>query len=126
MNPLKANELAQRKCRPCEGGIAPLTRTDAESMLTALSGWHLTPNGKAIRREWRVKDFLTAIDFFQHLATLAEEEGHHPDLHLTGYRQVAVELTTHAIGGLSENDLILAAKINQLPVETYTPPRKQG
>ena len=64
-----------------------------------------------------VKDFPTAIDFFQRVADVANKEDHHPDLHLTGYRKVAIELSTHAIGGLSENDFILAAKIDQLPVE---------
>ena len=60
---------------------------------------------------------MAGIEFFNKVAALAEEEGHHPDLHLEGYRQVAVELWTHAIGGLSENDFILAAKINQLPIQ---------
>ncbi len=60
---------------------------------------------------------MAGVEFFNKVAALAEEEGHHPDLHLEGYRQVAVELWTHAIGGLSENDFILAAKINQIPVQ---------
>jgi 4a-hydroxytetrahydrobiopterin dehydratase len=85
--------------------------------LTGLPGWKRTADGKSIRREWRVKDFATALDFFNRIGRIAEEEDHHPDLHLTGYRNVAVELSTHAIGGLSENDFILAAKIDQLPVE---------
>jgi 4a-hydroxytetrahydrobiopterin dehydratase len=60
---------------------------------------------------------MAAIRFFNEVARVAEEEQHHPDLHLEGYRKVAIELWTHAIGGLSENDFILAAKIDQLPVE---------
>jgi 4a-hydroxytetrahydrobiopterin dehydratase len=79
--------------------------------------WKLTADGKRIRREWRVQDFDTALDFFNRVGKLANEEDHHPDLHLVGYRNVAVELWTHAIGGLSENDFILAAKIDALPVE---------
>jgi len=67
-----------------------------------------------------VKNFMTAIDFFNRVAQLAEDEGHHPDLHLAGYRNVAIELWTHAIGGLSESDFIMAAKINQLPVALKT------
>jgi 4a-hydroxytetrahydrobiopterin dehydratase len=82
--------------------------------------WRLTADGKGIRREWRVKDFATALDFFQRVGQIAEAEDHHPDLHLTGYRNVAIELSTHAIGGLSENDFILAAKIDQLPVALKT------
>ena len=62
-------------------------------------------------------NFMAGVEFFNKVAALAEEEGHHPDLHLEGYRQVAVELWTHAIGGLSENDFILAAKINQIPIQ---------
>jgi 4a-hydroxytetrahydrobiopterin dehydratase len=85
--------------------------------LAALPGWTLSADGKRIRREWRAKDFSTALDFFDRIGEIAEEQDHHPDLHLTGYRNVAVELATHAIGGLSENDFILAAKIDQLPVE---------
>jgi 4a-hydroxytetrahydrobiopterin dehydratase len=77
----------------------------------------LTADGKRIRREWRVKDFVTALDFFQRVGMIAEEEGHHPDLHLSSYRQAAIEIWTHALGGLSENDFILAAKIDKLPVE---------
>jgi 4a-hydroxytetrahydrobiopterin dehydratase len=85
--------------------------------MLALPHWHVTEDGKRIRREWRAQNFLAALDFFQRIGQLAEEEGHHPDLHLTGYRNVAIELWTHAIGGLSENDFILAAKIDRLPVE---------
>lgn len=112
-----SQELAARRCRPCEGGIPPLARSEVDRLLSALPAWQLTADGSAIRRQWRVKDFLTAIDFFQRIARLAEEEDHHPDLHLTGYRNVAVELSTHAVRGLTENDFILAAKIDRLPVE---------
>ena len=111
-----ACELVHKKCKPCEGGVAPLDRREVERLLAALPYWRLAAEGKAIRRDWRVKDFLTAIDFFQRIAQVAEAEDHHPDLHLSGYRNVAVELSTHAIGGLSENDFILAAKIDELPV----------
>jgi 4a-hydroxytetrahydrobiopterin dehydratase len=86
------------------------------SFLQALPDWELTDDGRRIRREWRVKDFQAGLAFFNRIGQLAEDEGHHPDLHLTGYRNVAVELWTHAIGGLSENDFILAAKIDRLPV----------
>src|SRR5262245_39633654 len=111
-----ATELVHKHCAPCEGGVPPLSSAQAKHMLESLSGWKLTADGKSIRREWRVKDFPTALDFFQRIGAVAEKEDHHPDLHLTGYRNVAIELSTHAIGGLSENDFILAAKIDQLPV----------
>ncbi|HEY3965302.1 MAG TPA: 4a-hydroxytetrahydrobiopterin dehydratase [Planctomycetaceae bacterium] len=110
-------DLAQRKCVPCEGGVAPLKRDEALVLLKKLSEWKLTPGGKRIRKEWTVKNFMAGIDFFKHVADVAEAEGHHPDLHLEGYRNVAIEIWTHAIGGLSENDFILAAKIDRLPVK---------
>jgi len=99
---------------PCEGGVPKLTPEQIQQLLHALPQWKLTADGQRIRREWRVKNFLAGLDFFQRVGKLAEEEGHHPDLHLTGYRNVAIEINTHAIGGLSENDFILAAKIDQL------------
>ena len=109
-------DLAARKCKPCEGGVPALSQDEARKLLASVPGWELTPDGKAIRKQWRVFDFPTAIEFFSRVADIAEAEDHHPDLHLTGYRNVSIELTTHAIGGLSENDFILAAKINQVPV----------
>jgi 4a-hydroxytetrahydrobiopterin dehydratase len=112
-----ATDLARKHCAPCEGGIPALSAAEVQEHLGALSGWKLTGDGKRIRREWRVKDFVTALDFFNRIGAVAEAEGHHPDLHLSSYRDVAVELWTHAIGGLSENDFILAARIDQLPVE---------
>lgn len=111
-----AQELARKKCSPCEGGVPPLSTEEARAYLQAVEGWRLAPEGQRIRRQWRAKNFMAAIDFFNKLAELAEREGHHPDLFLEGYRNVTVELTTHAIGGLSENDFILAAKINQVPI----------
>jgi 4a-hydroxytetrahydrobiopterin dehydratase len=112
-----ASELTRKHCVACESGVPPLTPAQVADYLHAVPSWRLTADGKHIRREWRVRDFLTALDFFQRVGQVAEAEDHHPDLHLTGYRQVAIELSTHAIGGLSENDFILAARIDQLPVE---------
>jgi 4a-hydroxytetrahydrobiopterin dehydratase len=111
------SELLRKHCTPCEGGVPAVPAEQVSVLLTSLPGWKLTSDGKRIRREWRVKDFLIGLDFFQRVGRLAEEEGHHPDLHLVGYRNVAIELWTHAIGGLSENDFILAAKIDTLPLE---------
>src|SRR5438105_3542955 len=113
-------ELTEKKCRPCEGGVPPLSAGEVAALLKQVPDWRLTADGQRIRREWRVKDFLTALDFFNRIGVIAEAEDHHPDLHLVGYRNVAVELWTHAIGGLSENDFILAAKIDRLPVTLKT------
>ena len=116
MNAPSASELIGKSCVPCEGGVPPVPHDQAREMLAGLPGWDLTENGQRLRRRWVVKNFLAAIDFFDAISILAEKEGHHPDLHLEGYRNVTVEIWTHAIGGLSENDFILAAKINELPV----------
>ncbi|MBX6315974.1 MAG: 4a-hydroxytetrahydrobiopterin dehydratase [Isosphaeraceae bacterium] len=111
-----AEQLRAKKCVPCEGGVPKLTPEQAQGFLRNLPGWQLVQDGERIRKQWQVKNFMAGIDFFNQVAALAEEEGHHPDLHLVGYRYVTIELWTHAIGGLSENDFILAAKIDQIPV----------
>jgi 4a-hydroxytetrahydrobiopterin dehydratase len=111
-----ATELTKKKCVSCETGAKALTAEQVRDLLPSLTNWKLVNDGKRIRREWRAKDFLTGLDFFQRIAAIAEAEDHHPDLHLSGYRNVAIEIWTHAVGGLTENDFILAAKIDQLPV----------
>ncbi len=111
-----ASAWLQKKCKPCEGGVDPMSPEEAARQIASLDGWRLTHDGQRIRKEWVVENFMAAIDFFNRVAQLAEEEGHHPDLHLVAYRNVAIELWTHAIGGLSENDFIVAAKIDRLPI----------
>jgi 4a-hydroxytetrahydrobiopterin dehydratase len=110
-------ELVKKKCLPCEGGVRPYSVDEAREQLQQLEGWKLTHDGRRIRKDWLVKDFIAGIEFFSRCAQLAESDDHHPDLHIEGYRNVWVELWTHAIGGLSENDFILAAKIDRLPIE---------
>jgi 4a-hydroxytetrahydrobiopterin dehydratase len=118
MNTLTTQELTKKKCVPCEGGVPPLTPGDAQALLASTPLWHITEDGQRIRREYRMKNFTAGIDFFNKIAELAESEGHHPDLHLVGYRSVTIEVWTHAIGGLSENDFIIAAKIDEIPAAT--------
>jgi 4a-hydroxytetrahydrobiopterin dehydratase len=115
-----ATDLTRKHCAPCEGGVPALATEQIRHYLAELPDWKLTSDGRRIRREWRVKNFAAVLDFFNRVGQIAEEEGHHPDLHLVGYRNAAIELWTHAIGGLSENDFILAAKIDQLPVALKT------
>ena len=117
-----ADQLINKKCLPCEGGVDPCTLPEANRQLQQLPGWYLTHDGQRIRKDWKVGNFLAGMHFFNEVAQVAEEDGHHPDLHIEGYRNVAIELWTHAIGGLSENDFILAAKIDQLPVELQPSP----
>jgi len=111
------DELADRKCVPCEGGVPKYSQSEANEQINQLSGWRLTHDGQRIRRDWTVKDFLAGLEFFNAVAQLAESEDHHPDLHLEGYRNLWIEIWTHSVGGLSENDFILAAKIDRLPVK---------
>ncbi len=109
--------LVGKKCKPCEGGVEPCTLVEAGEQLGELSGWYLTHEGQRIRKDWTVQNFMAGMSFFYRVAEVAEDDGHHPDLHIEGYRNVSIELWTHAIGGLSENDFILAAKIDQLEIE---------
>jgi 4a-hydroxytetrahydrobiopterin dehydratase len=111
------DELIRKMCVPCEGGIAPLSREEAEATVRNVEGWILDPDARRISRSWTMKDFMAGIDFFNKVAALAEEEDHHPDLHLEGYRKLTIALSTHAVKGLTENDFILAAKINRVPVQ---------
>ncbi|MCC7419412.1 MAG: 4a-hydroxytetrahydrobiopterin dehydratase [Planctomycetaceae bacterium] len=111
------DQLRAKKCVPCEGGVPKLTPSEAADQVRQVPGWDLSRNGERIRKTWVFKNFMAAIRFFEKVAEVAEAEGHHPDLHLEQYRNVAIEIWTHAIGGLSENDFILAAKIDQIPVE---------
>ena len=104
--------LHQQKCHPCEGGVAPLTKEAVEARMGEIPGWVLDDAGTSIAREYTFRDFAEALAFINRVGAIAEAEGHHPDLHLTGYKHVRVELSTHAIGGLSDNDLIVAAKID--------------
>ena len=111
-----SHELRAKRCVPCEGGVPAYTPEEARQQVQRLVGWQLVKGGQRIRKEWTVKNFLAGMEFFERVAKLAEDEQHHPDLHLEGYRDVAIEIWTHAIGGLSENDFILAAKIDELPI----------
>jgi 4a-hydroxytetrahydrobiopterin dehydratase len=110
-------QLVAKKCLPCEGGVQRCSPGEAEAQLHKLQGWRLVSDGQRIRKDWVVKNFMAGMDFFNRVAAVAEAEGHHPDLHLEGYRNVWIEIWTHAIGGLSENDFILAAKIDNLPIK---------
>jgi 4a-hydroxytetrahydrobiopterin dehydratase len=97
--------------------VPALSRAEADTLIRSIEGWVLDPDAKLITRSWTMKDFMAGIDFFNKVAAVAEAEGHHPDLHLEGYRRVTIGLWTHAVGGLTENDFIMAAKINQVPVQ---------
>lgn len=118
--PSTQKQLCTVRCVPCEGGVPKLTPEDAKKQNAELQGWEVLPGPHRISKSWTVKNFVAAMDFFQHVTQLAEDEGHHPDLHLVGYRNVTIDIWTHAIDGLSLNDFILAAKIDQLPISLKT------
>ena len=110
------NELATRKCKPCEGGTAPLSPEAAAQLLTQVSAaWVLTEAARALRREFGFRDFYRTMSFVNALAHVANIEDHHPDLEV-GYNYCRVTFTTHSIHGLSENDFVCAAKVDLIPL----------
>lgn len=109
-----SEQLCSLTCKPCEGGVDPMTPEEAESQLSQLSGWALVDNGKAIEKTWQLKNFVACVERTQQICDVAEADQHHPDIHIEGYKNLRVRLWTHAIGGLSENDFIVAAKIDAL------------
>jgi len=107
-------DYAQRKCVPCEGGTPKLEPAAVDEALRSLDGWDAQEASTRIHKHYRFKDFVQAMKFVNALAAVAEGEGHHPDF-TVHWNAVDVTLWTHAIGGLSENDLIVAAKLDRLP-----------
>ncbi len=106
--------LTDKKCVACEGGVPPFTREEIAKYQPEVPNWHVAEDGLSISRQFQFKDFKEAVAFLNKVAALAEDEGHHPDLNLFAYRKLLITLSTHAISGLSENDFILAAKIDLL------------
>lgn len=108
------SDLAEKRCKPCEGGVAPLSVAEAGHLLGQLHpDWKLVEDGKAIRRALKFVDFYRTMSFVNGLAHIANREDHHPDLEV-GYNYCNVRYSTHAIGGLSENDFICAARMDRL------------
>ncbi|MEO1526890.1 MAG: 4a-hydroxytetrahydrobiopterin dehydratase [Planctomycetota bacterium] len=106
--------LTQAKCVPCEGGVPQLTPGEAADYCLATPQWTLDDQSLSISRKFNCGNFVKAVALIEQIAEVSETQQHHPDLHLTGYRHLKVVLTTHAIKGLSENDFIVAAQIDQL------------
>lgn len=107
------SDLKNQHCKPCEGGVCPLEESDTIQQLDQVPGWQLTEDKLSIVRHLKFKNFVATMSFINAMAEMAEQQGHHPDFS-AGYNYCKVIYTTHAIGGLSENDFICAAKINQL------------
>ena len=115
-----SKELVHQQCSPDEEGLTMIKRAGAAAQVKKLPGWRITHAGERIRKDWVVKNFAAGLEFFDRVGQVAAKEGHHPDLHLEGFRNVWIELSTHAIGGLSNNDFIVAAKIDKLPIKRKT------
>lgn len=105
------NELTKKKCRPCEGGVPPLDAERIAALLPQIPGWYLEDG--ALKRDFSFKNFYETMAFVNAIAWIAHQDDHHPDM-VVGYNRLVVCYMTHAIGGLSENDFICAAKINDL------------
>lgn len=107
------NDLNAKHCKPCEGGVSPMSKVEAQRLLEQVPSWTLSDDGKSVHREFKFKNFHRTMEFVNALAWIAHQEDHHPDLEV-GYNRCAVRYSTHAIGGLSENDFICAAKVDAL------------
>ncbi|KAL3141755.1 hypothetical protein ABBQ32_004435 [Trebouxia sp. C0010 RCD-2024] len=121
--PPGSDALTKQSCQSlgkCTKDTPGLSDLELQKHLQALPAWQLNDSKTSLARSFTAKNFVAAIKFFDQVAEVAEQEGHHPDLHLVNFREVQVVLATHAIGGLSMFDIILAAKIDALPVE-YSP-----
>lgn len=108
------NDLTKKHCVPCEGGTPPLSSDKEDELIKQIPDWILLRDGThRITKQFKFEDFKRAMEFVNKVAEIAESEGHHPDIKIV-YNKVQLDLFTHAVGGLSENDFIMAAKINTL------------
>ena len=108
------NDLAKKNCQPCEGGILPLDISEIHKYQKKIDGWNVIKNDRTIyflEKKFIFKNFINSQDFVNKVGIISEEEGHHPDIFF-GWGYAKIMITTHAIEGLSENDFILAAKID--------------
>jgi 4a-hydroxytetrahydrobiopterin dehydratase len=108
--------FSERRCAPCSGNATAYSLEQAQLAVQKVSGWELVEDGKAIRRQFRFKDFYRTMSFVNALAHIANIEDHHPDLEV-GYNYCRVRYSTHEVKGLSDNDFICAAKIDRLPLQ---------
>jgi len=106
-------ELSDKRCVPCRGGVPPMGAVEAGKLVSQVSGWTLEEEIKGIHRQFRFRNFAEAMRFAWQVGEIAEAEGHHPDLSV-GWGYCTVHFRTHSIGGLTENDFVMAAKVNRL------------
>ena len=105
--------LESKRCLPCEGGIPALDAEKVQDLLLDIQGWEVNPDNKEICRSFAFTNYYQTMAFVNAIAWMAHQENHHPDIEVS-YNQCVVRYSTHAIGGLSENDFICAAKVNRL------------
>jgi 4a-hydroxytetrahydrobiopterin dehydratase len=108
------DDLLSGRCHEYTGGSPTLTPTEVQARLPLVPGWELVDDGKGIRLIQRMADFQTVIDFVVEVAKIAEEQQHHPDIQVRSYRTLQLDFSTHSIGGLTDNDFIMAARVNAL------------
>lgn len=109
------SRLTEMSCVPCKGGVPPLTPEEIEPLEKQLRDWQMVDHHH-LRKTWALPDFASALEFVNRIGELAEDEGHHPDISL-GWGRVELRIFTHKIDGLSESDFVLAAKVDQIPVD---------
>ncbi len=110
------SDLLNKKCVPCEGGVIPFDISEIHKYQKKVDGWGIIKNEKnnyLLEKKFKFKNFLDSQNFVNAVGKISEEEGHHPDINF-GWGYAVISITTHAIEGLSENDFILAAKIDQI------------
>ncbi len=109
-------DLFNKKCKPCEGGVVPFDVSEIHRYQKKVDGWSIVKNSNDIyylEKNFKFKDFKTSQEFVNHVGNISEQEGHHPDIYF-GWGYAKINITTHAIEGLCENDFILAAKIDKI------------
>ena len=111
--------LAEKQCEPCQGGIPPLSREEAQQYLEQTPGWSLDDQATRISRDFKFKNFKQALAFVNDVGEAAEAEGHHPDI-VFGWGYAGITFLTHKIKGLHENDFIMAARVNALYDQAQT------
>ncbi|RZC44946.1 hypothetical protein C5167_037896 [Papaver somniferum] len=124
-----ANDLSTKKCVSCSSkDLRPMTEEAAMKLIPEVQGWNLVNEEGTLKlnRSWKVKNFTKGLELFKLVADIAEAENHHPDLHLTGWNNVKIDIWTHSVSGLTENDFILASKINTLELQHLLRKKMKG
>jgi 4a-hydroxytetrahydrobiopterin dehydratase len=129
MSSSHGESLASKRCIPCEGGnIEVLNRSAADDLLSQLAAeWEVREDaaGLSLHRHWKTKNFLSALELCRRFGDVAESEGHHPDLHVTGWNNLEVAVSTHSVGGLTLNDFVLAAKLDNVDTKGFLRGKKK-